>query len=360
MARGYGDDRNRDRWRDEDRERPSYGSERDDERGFFERAGDHLRSFFNEDDEDRDRGRAYQRDTSWNRNQEISQSGMHGSSWDRDQNRGQPSSWDNDQGSSSRGQGGGWRGGSSSDQFRAGALSDRDRQRGLGRIGGGGTAYEDSSSFGTTGRGGYGQSSSSWDRDRQRGYGPSIGGGSWTPPGDRDRSRMAGFGGFRDESDFRGLHHRGHPQSWGEANQGENESLGYGEFRGTLGGFGNQTFGSSEHDHYRNWRDRELAKLDRDYDDYCREREQQFNQDFDSWRRNRQNQGTMAASTSPDLGTSSNAGVGTTTASMTGSAGSGSAIGSATGAGGSTQSDTSGSTETAGAGGSRSGSRSRS
>jgi len=173
---------------------------------------------------------------------------------------------------------------------------------------------------------------------------------------DRDHSRMGGFGGFRDESDFREQHHRDHAQSWSEANRGENESLGYGEFRGTLGGFGNQTFGSSEHDHYRNWRDREMSKLDRDYDDYCREREQQFNQDFDSWRRNRQSQNPMASSTSPDLGTSSNAGVGTTTASMTGSAGSGSAIGSATGTGGSIQSDTAGSTETAGAGGSRSGS----
>jgi len=357
MARGYGDDRNRDRWRDEDRERSSYGRERDDERGFFERAGDHLRSFFNDDDDDRGPGRDYERDRSWNRNQEMGQSGMHGPSWDRDQNRGQRSSWDNDQSSSSRGQGGGWGGGSTWDQNRAGAPSDRDRQRGHGRTSSGGTAYEDSSSFGAMGRGGYGQSSRSWDRDRQRGNGPSTGGGSWTPPGDRDRSR---FGGFRDESDFRGQHHRNHPQSWGEANRGENESLGYGEFRGSLGGFGNQTFGSSEHDHYRNWRDRELAKLDRDYDDYCSEREQQFNQDFDSWRRSRQSQGTMASSTSPDLGTSSNAGVGTTTASMTGSAGSGSAVGSATGTGGSIQSDTSGSAETAGAGGSRSGSRSRS
>jgi hypothetical protein len=321
MARGYGDDMNRDRWRDEDRERSSYGRDRDDDRGFFERAGDHLRSFFSED-EDRGPGRDYQRDASWNRNEEMSRIGMRGSAWD---------------------------------QNRAGRLSDRDRERGYDRIGRGGTEHEDRDSFGGMGRGG--QTNSSWDRDQQRGYGPPRGGVSWTSPGDRDRSRM---GGFRDERDFREQHHRNHPQSWGEANRGENESLGYGEFRGTLGGFGNQTFGSSEHDHYRNWRDREMSKLDRDYGDYCREREQQFNQDFDSWRRNRQSQNPMASSTSPDLGTSSNAGVGTTTASMTGSAGSGSAIGSAAGTGGSIQSDTAGSTETGGASGSRSGSRSRS
>jgi len=194
-----------------------------------------------------------------------------------------------------------------------------------------------------------------WDRNQNRsGYGSRAGSG--TSSSERDHSGTRGFGGFRDESDFRGQHRRDHPQSWGEANRGENESLGYGDFSATLGGFGNQTFGSSEHDHYRNWRDREMAKLDRDYDDYCREREQQFNQDFDSWRRNRPTQSQSNA----DLGTSSNAGIGTTTASITGTAGSGSAIGSATGTGGSIQSDTTGSTETADAGTSRSGSRSRS
>ncbi|HET9812499.1 MAG TPA: hypothetical protein VFP57_02425 [Sphingomicrobium sp.] len=47
-------------------------------------------------------------------------------------------------------------------------------------------------------------------------------------------------------------------------------------------------FSSDQDDHYRSWRDRQMAELDRDYGDYCREREQQFHQDFDSWRRNRQ------------------------------------------------------------------------
>jgi hypothetical protein len=44
-------------------------------------------------------------------------------------------------------------------------------------------------------------------------------------------------------------------------------------------------------DHYRSWRDRQMQSLDRDYADYCREREQQFHSDFDSWRANRQRQG---------------------------------------------------------------------
>lgn len=47
---------------------------------------------------------------------------------------------------------------------------------------------------------------------------------------------------------------------------------------------------SSSHpdDHYRSWRDKQMQALDRDYEDYCREREQQFHKDFDSWRQSRQ------------------------------------------------------------------------
>lgn len=55
-------------------------------------------------------------------------------------------------------------------------------------------------------------------------------------------------------------------------------------------GFGDRErarFGSSQDEHYRTWRDRQIEALDRDYAEYCREREQQFHQDFDSWRRQR-------------------------------------------------------------------------
>ena len=314
----YRGDEKRDRWRDEDRERSSWRSggqgthERDDERGFFQRAGDEIRSWFNEE-EDEDRERNYGRDYE-------------------------------------RGSFGG----------RSGGFPDRDRERSYGRTGRGGSGYlnEDRGEFGGMAQGGqFGRSSSSRDRDRERGFGPSR--ARFERDQDRFRSSSRDFGGFRDESDFRS-HRRDRPQSWGEANRGENESLGYGEFRGTLGGFGNQTFGSSQDDHYRSWRDRQLSQLDQDYADYCREREQQFNQDFDTWRRSRQSQNPSATSTSPDLGTSSNAGVGTTNPSVTGSAGAGSAPGSATTHGGALQSDTSGSTEAPGTGGGRSGSRSRS
>lgn len=290
MARGYNepvgsdygtDDNNRDRWRENDRERSNW-RDRDDNRGFFERAGDEVRSWFSDDD-----GRERDSRSNWDRDRNLSRSGTpRSSSWDRDLDR----------------------------------SSFPDRQR---------------SSFGGMAQGGYGSSSSSSGRDRIR-------------------SSSRDFGGLRDEGDSRGQR-RSHPQSWGEANRGQSgwsrdqgdSHLGYGDFSGTLGGFGNQTFGSSQDDHYRSWRDRQMAQLDRDYDDYCREREQQFHSDFDSWRRNRPD---PSQGLNTDLGTSSNAGVGTTTASMTGTAGSGSAIGSATGTGGSIQADTNGSTETVDAG----------
>jgi hypothetical protein len=48
-----------------------------------------------------------------------------------------------------------------------------------------------------------------------------------------------------------------------------------------------RSFSSHQDDHYRSWRDRQIQALDRDYEAYCREREQQFHSDFDDWRRNR-------------------------------------------------------------------------
>jgi hypothetical protein len=48
-----------------------------------------------------------------------------------------------------------------------------------------------------------------------------------------------------------------------------------------------RNFSSNPDDHYLSWRDRHMAALDRDYADYCREREEEFHRDFDSWRRER-------------------------------------------------------------------------
>jgi hypothetical protein len=61
------------------------------------------------------------------------------------------------------------------------------------------------------------------------------------------------------------------------------------------------TFSSHPDDHYRSWRDRQMQSLDRDYRDYCREREQQFHRDFDSWRQNRQQQQRQSGSSTDTM-----------------------------------------------------------
>lgn len=127
----------------------------------------------------------------------------------------------------------------------------------------------------------------------------------------RGRSRPDfGRGASGGRGDFqRRPEQRGHAQSWGEANRGDNwrssrqsedsgsgqdsgsgfgdRNFGFNDLSGTTGGFGNQRFGSGQDDHYLNWRNRQLEQLDQDYQEYCREREQQFRQDFDSWRSSR-------------------------------------------------------------------------
>lgn len=46
--------------------------------------------------------------------------------------------------------------------------------------------------------------------------------------------------------------------------------------------------GSREHDpHYSEWRRRQIEQLDREYEDYCRERQSRFEEDFGAWREQR-------------------------------------------------------------------------
>ena len=342
------DDNNRDRWRDEDREHSNWRSgsqgtsERDDERGFFERAGEEIRSWFSDDDDN-----GGQRGQSWNRDREMN----------RDRSRG-------------------------SEQYRSsGSSGDRDHNQQ--RHGRSSMDYGDRSSFGGMSQGGYGRSGGSDRGQSSGGYGPSRGGGEWGSMSNRDRSSF-GEDRYRSHSS-----NRGHAQSWGEANRGESGqgnrdrdqddgSYGYrSNMSGSLGGFGNQTsFGSGQDDHYRSWRDRQMAELDRDYEDYCRDREQKFHSDFDSWRQTRSSRSSSAATSAAgsDTAATPNAGVGTTTSSVTGTGGAASALGgggSATGesaltvgstpmADATTHTGTADAGDGTGSGGGRTGSRSRS
>jgi hypothetical protein len=117
---------------------------------------------------------------------------------------------------------------------------------------------------------------------------------------------------FRDDDrQYRGTHHEDRTQRERGSGSGYGREHGFGGFQGdygrsgqSQGGFGGRgdwersprNFSSHQDDHYRSWRDRQVSALDQDYHDYCREREQQFHQDFDSWRKNRQGQSQGAGS----------------------------------------------------------------
>jgi hypothetical protein len=118
--------------------------------------------------------------------------------------------------------------------------------------------------------------------------------------GDRDRSWDRGRDSDREGDFFRGTGNRSRSSSRQQERQyrGANESdwdqpysSRYENEGRSIGGDWERSprrFSSQQDDHYRSWRNRQLEALDRDYQDYCREREQQFHRDFDDWRQNRQ------------------------------------------------------------------------
>ncbi|HYX46260.1 MAG TPA: hypothetical protein VE820_05505 [Sphingomicrobium sp.] len=101
---------------------------------------------------------------------------------------------------------------------------------------------------------------------------------------DRDNGGMM-FGGGRDRN------RSDEDDRWrGSNREGLGREHGFGNFRGDQGGFGRsgeqgRSFSADPDDHYRSWRDRHMTEIDRDYQDYCREREQQFHREFEDWRR---------------------------------------------------------------------------
>jgi len=94
----------------------------------------------------------------------------------------------------------------------------------------------------------------SWDDDRNRNF-------------DRGNSQRMGGG-----------------SSWGGSDRW---SSGQGQNRSNWNDQRQSSHSSHQDDHYRSWRDKQMEALDRDYADYCREREQQFHSDFDTWRSQR-------------------------------------------------------------------------
>jgi hypothetical protein len=127
------------------------------------------------------------------------------------------------------------------------------------------------------------------NRDFGRGYGRDRSGERWTPRSvDRDfpRSPRHEFrsGGDRDFGD------RSYRPITGDYGRSNRESGQF--FAGSGSGRGERAFGDhhrSRHDdpHYHSWRQRHMSELDRDYDDYRRENQSRFEDDFGSWRERR-------------------------------------------------------------------------
>jgi hypothetical protein len=294
--------------RDWDRDSRS-GSGRRDERGFFERAGDEIASWFGDDDAERRRHQDEMRDQrggGWSsRNRESGRGwggdrmsgGSHG---DPDWNRGRDSDWNRDRGSSMTGMSGGDRdwgrdrssGMSSGEDFGRDRHRDRDRDwnenRGL--FARGGSSERD---YNPSWR----RELSGGDRDRSRERGRDFGGGrdqGYRPmTGDYGRGTdyeseqfFAASGYGRGERGF-GDYGRERDRSDRDRSQSE---WGRDPYRSTSRAGSSDQSDRSRHEdpHYHSWRQRHMSDLDRDYDDYRRENQSRFADDFAGWRERRQ------------------------------------------------------------------------
>ena len=217
-------DRSRDersRWRDE------RGDSREgrEGRGFFERAGDEIASWFGDDDAERRRDRDERMHGHDHRNQHDN--------WRRDDERNRTFGRDRD-----------W-----SDRNRSNDQSwTRDEDRGFM------SAHGYRSQGGDYARDPYSRSdfggTSNFDRSA-RGYQPMFGGYTAAEGlGDFDNGARRDFG-----------------RDW-ESSQRSRSS-------------------SNRDPHYHDWRQRQMDELDRDYDDYRRENQSKFESDFGSWRERR-------------------------------------------------------------------------
>lgn len=167
-------------------------------------------------------------------------------------------------------------------QFGRDRDDDRDSYRSSGRddYRGGGRDYYGTQSSRDEGR--YG--SSNWDRDDNRGFGGYRGSrdsfdkyrGSGQSRGGYDR-RPEGYE-YQDRDFFSRAGDE--VRSWfgdEDAERRREQDARYDAQHGS-------------DDHYRGWRNRQIADLDRDYDEYRRENATRFDNEFGSWRTERQGQ----------------------------------------------------------------------
>jgi hypothetical protein len=221
-----------------------------DERGFFERAGDEVASWFGDEDAERrrrDDRMSDQPQGGWS-SQDRGWSGRgydRGSDHDRERDRDRDRNWYQTRGLNERG---GWSERDYNPSWRrelGGHDRDRDRDRGYRPMTGDygrGRDYESEQFFAVSGvgRGERGLG----DYDRQNRDDRDRSDSEWA----RDPYRRTSRAGTSDRSD-RSRH---------------------------------------EDPHYSSWRSRHMNELDRDYDDYARENQSRFEDDFGGWRERRQ------------------------------------------------------------------------
>jgi hypothetical protein len=213
---------------------------RHDERGFFERAGDEVASWFGDDDAERRRREDQMRDE-----RERGFSGRP-SDQNRDFNRERGRDRDHDHGRR--------------DWYETRGLNER-----------GGFGESDYNPSWRRELSGPGNRERDWDRERSRGYRPMT--------GDYGRSEQffAASGVGRGERGF-GSYDSDYDRSespWGRD-----------EYRSTSRAGTSDWSDRSRHEdpHYHSWRQRHMNELDRDYDEYRHENQSRFESDFGSWR----------------------------------------------------------------------------
>jgi hypothetical protein len=222
-------------------------SDRDrEDRGFFERAGDEISSWFGDEDAERRRREDQMRDER--------ERGFGGRP--SEQNRG----WSQDRGRRDwyETRGPNERGGFSERDYNPSWRSELSRP---------------------------GHRERGWNRDRDEDRFRERGRDYRPMTGDYGRAEHESGQFFAASGVGRG------ERSFGDANLGYGPSetpYGQDEYRRTSFA-GSRERGDRDFDpHYRSWRDRHLGELDRDYDEYRRENQSRFESDFGSWRERRQ------------------------------------------------------------------------
>ena len=243
----------RSRWRDErshdrDWNRDSRSS---DDRGFFERMGDEIGSWFGSDSDDRRNdermSRGHYRDQDrdnfdWDRGRREERGGFFGRDRDQDHRHHQ------DRGILSRS-----------------GSSDRDYRRGSSQMRSGGDRGDN------------------WDRERD--YRPMTGDyGRNSGYSDSEQFFAAsgvGRGGFGRGEDNRSRYERSQ-SPWGRD-----------EYRRTSFAGSSERSSRDQDPHYSEWRRRHMDELDSDYNEYRREHQSKFESDFGGWREKRQSKRQM-------------------------------------------------------------------